>query len=179
VSFSPDGSLLAYVATTQGEGARQIYLRSMESGETRPIRGTEGTINPFFSPDGQWLGFYTFEGNAIMKIPVKGGVAQRVTGDVITWGTTWGAEHAIVFAPYLSVLQQATENGGKPEPLTHFEKGRPNTNGRTCCPAAKQCSSMPSPIVQCRRSQYSELRASVETCKAKRGSFPGTCRPGT
>ena len=54
MALSPDGTHLAYVAT-QG-GNQQLYLRAMDSLETKPIPGTEGAISPFFSPDGQWLG---------------------------------------------------------------------------------------------------------------------------
>jgi serine/threonine protein kinase len=56
VALSPDGTHLAYVAR-QG-GTQQIYLRAMDNLEARPISGTEGAVNPFFSPDGQWLGFF-------------------------------------------------------------------------------------------------------------------------
>ena len=47
VTISPDGTHLAYVAT-QG-GSQQIYLRAMDSLEARPIPGTEGATEPFFS----------------------------------------------------------------------------------------------------------------------------------
>ncbi len=56
VALSPDGTHLVYVAR-QG-GTQQIYLRAMDSLEARPISGTEGALNPFFSPDGQWVGFF-------------------------------------------------------------------------------------------------------------------------
>ena len=52
VALSPDGTQLAYVAT-QG-GTQQLYVRAMDSLDATPIPGTEGAVNPFFSPDGQW-----------------------------------------------------------------------------------------------------------------------------
>src|SRR3984957_6169877 len=55
VALSPDGLDLAYVAR-QG-GAQQLFLRSLDGFEAKPIPGTEDAVNPFFSPDGQWLGF--------------------------------------------------------------------------------------------------------------------------
>jgi serine/threonine protein kinase len=48
VALSPEGTQLAYVAR-QG-GTQQIYLRAMDSLEAKPIPGTEGASNPFFSP---------------------------------------------------------------------------------------------------------------------------------
>ena len=56
VALSPDGSHLAYVAS-QG-GTQQLYLRAMDSLDARPVPGTEGAVEPFFSPDGQELGFF-------------------------------------------------------------------------------------------------------------------------
>src|SRR5207302_3109522 len=71
VALSPDGSHLAYVAR-QG-GAQEIYLRAMDSLEARPISGTEEAVNPFFSPDGQWLGF--FASGKLKKVSVSGGAS--------------------------------------------------------------------------------------------------------
>src|SRR5260370_6144718 len=56
VALSPDGTHLAYVA--RQSGTQQLYLRAMDSLEARPMPGTEGAVNPFFSPDGQWLGLF-------------------------------------------------------------------------------------------------------------------------
>ena len=55
IAISPDGTRLAYAA---GQGAAsQLYVRAMDGLEARAIPGTEGARYPFFSPDGQWLGF--------------------------------------------------------------------------------------------------------------------------
>jgi serine/threonine protein kinase len=60
LALSADGSQLAYVAaTTTGQGAQQIYLRAMDGVDARPIPGTGRATHPFFSPDGQWLGFFS------------------------------------------------------------------------------------------------------------------------
>jgi len=121
LALSTDGSQLAYVATTSG-GAPQIYLRSMDSVESRPIPGTQGARNPFFSPDGQWLGF--FAGQTLKKVSLKGGVVETVT-DVSGFdsGAAWTSDHTIIFAPYSSVLQEVPDTGGAPRPLSRFEKG--------------------------------------------------------
>jgi Tol biopolymer transport system component/predicted Ser/Thr protein kinase len=122
VALSPDGTHLAYVAR-QG-GAQQLYLRAMDSLEARPIPGTEGAVNPFFSPDGQWLGF--FAGGTLKKVPVSGGAALTL-GDAATTtprGASWGSHGMIAFAPStVSVVQQVPDAGGAPQPLTRPEKG--------------------------------------------------------
>jgi eukaryotic-like serine/threonine-protein kinase len=121
LALSPDGSQLAYVAAPAAGGQQQIYLRAMDSSNARPMKGTEGAVAPFFSPDGRWMGF--FAGGKLKKISVRGGVAQILTDVVNPSGATWGSEHTIVVAPYSSVLQQVSDEGGAPQPLTRFEAG--------------------------------------------------------
>src|SRR5450759_2002411 len=58
IAISPDGKLLVYAAG-ESTAATQLYVRAMDGLEARPIpgTGTEGALNPWFSPDGQWVGF--------------------------------------------------------------------------------------------------------------------------
>jgi Tol biopolymer transport system component len=55
LALSPDGSLLAFVGTNNG--VNQIYLRRLEQLGALPLAGTNGGDSPFFSPDGEWLGY--------------------------------------------------------------------------------------------------------------------------
>ncbi|MDT8302276.1 MAG: protein kinase [Sedimentisphaerales bacterium] len=72
LALSPDGRCLAYVE--QGsDGRRKIYLRELDKFEARPLPGTEGAISPFFSPDGQWLGYVDHFQRKLKKVSVKGG----------------------------------------------------------------------------------------------------------
>src|SRR5579863_748335 len=120
MALSPDGTHLAYVARLGG--TQQIYLRAMDSLEATPIAGTEGAVNPFFSPDGQWVGF--FAGGALKKVSLNGGTAQTLAVASSPYGADWASQGMIAFAPTgVSALQQVSEAGGAPQPLTHFEKG--------------------------------------------------------
>jgi eukaryotic-like serine/threonine-protein kinase len=120
VALSPDGTQLAYVAR-QG-GTQQLYLRAMDSIETRPIPGTEGATEPFFSPDGQWAGF--FAGGKLKKILVSGGAAMTLGDAGNPRGASWGSQGMIVFSPTTNApLQQVPVAGGSSQPLTRFEKG--------------------------------------------------------
>jgi len=69
VAVSLDGSKLAYVATAAGRS--QLFLRSVDRDEPAPIAGTEDASDPFFSPDGQWVGF--FARGSLQKVRVDGG----------------------------------------------------------------------------------------------------------
>jgi Tol biopolymer transport system component len=120
VALSPDGIHLAYVAR-QGV-TQQLYLRAMDSMEARPLAGTEGATEPFFSPDGQWLGF--FAGQKLQKVSVNGGAALTLGDAPFPGGASWGSQGTIAFAPSVgSALQQVSETGGAAQPLTRLEKG--------------------------------------------------------
>jgi eukaryotic-like serine/threonine-protein kinase len=94
IALSPAGDRLAYV-TPRG-GTTRLMLRSMVTDSVVPLPGTEGAYHPFFSPDGEWIGF--FSGNLLRKVPTSGGAAvtliqvSRITG--ATWTT---ADEILVF----------------------------------------------------------------------------------
>jgi len=120
LALSPDGSRLVYVASAGG--VQQLYLRPMDSVETTPIAGTEGASSPFFSPDGQWLGF--FAGGKLQKVSVSGGTPVTVSGLSSLFGASWDKEGRIAFAPRGdSALQQVHQAGGVAQSLTRLEKG--------------------------------------------------------
>jgi hypothetical protein len=68
-AISPDGRTLVYVADAGDHTL--LYLRRLDSFETRPIPKTEGAFDPFFSPDGRWIGFFTED--KVKKILIEGG----------------------------------------------------------------------------------------------------------
>ena len=120
VTFSPDGSEFAYVATAAEAASPQIYLRSTDSTNARAIPGTEGATNPFFSPDGQWLGF--FANRKLKKVPVSGGAAQDLADAEIPLGASWSGQGMIAFSNFFAGFLQVPDVGGTPEPVTH-ERG--------------------------------------------------------
>jgi serine/threonine protein kinase/Tol biopolymer transport system component len=119
VALSSDGTHLVYVAR-QG-GTQQLYLRAMDSLEAKPIPGTEGAVNPFFSPDGQWIGFWAT--GKLQKALVSGGAPLALAGDTYPAGASWGSQGTIAFSPSTnSVLLQVPDAGGTPQPLTRWEE---------------------------------------------------------
>ena len=121
LAFSPDGETLAFVATSPGGGA-QIYLRPLNSLEARPLPGTEGASFPFFSPDGQWLGF--FAGGKLKKIQVSGGSAATFADAPTHRGAAWGPNDTIVFTPNSDTgLFSVPAAGGAVKELTKLSPG--------------------------------------------------------
>jgi Tol biopolymer transport system component len=134
LALSPDGTHLAYVAIQDGK--QQLYLRAMDSLDTRTVSGTEGATAPFFSPDGQWLGF--FAGNKLKKVPVSGGAVLTLGETTFPGGASWGGQGMIAFAPaWASVLQHVSDAGGTPRPLTRLEKGEFSHRWPEFLPGAK------------------------------------------
>ena len=120
-TFSPDGHSLAYVGIGN-DGLRRLYIRRLDDATTRSLPGTEGAEGPFFSPDGQWIGFWAPW--TIMKVPVSGsGLPQVVCRTIDFRGAVW-ARDTIVFAPaQVSPLFSVPDSGGEPEVFTTLLPG--------------------------------------------------------
>ena len=83
--------------------------------------GTEGASQPFFSPDGQWLGF--FADGQLKKVQVSGGPPLPIaeTGGMLG-GASWGSNDVIVFSSVGHPgLLQIPGAGGVPQPLTSLD----------------------------------------------------------
>jgi len=100
---SPDGSQLAFVARPHGGGAPRLYVRRLDQLTATPLAGTENAVGPFFSPDGQWLGF--FGGGTLKKIAVTGGTPVTLADVTNARGGSWAEDETIVFSP-------GTQRGG-------------------------------------------------------------------
>jgi len=116
LAVSPEGTRIAYV----GGDSRQLYLYSVETQETKALSGTAGAVGPFFSPDGEWIGFSTSE-RELKKIAVKNGTLVTLTKGVNPRGATWGADNNIVYAETYAPLHRVSASGGVPEILTPYE----------------------------------------------------------
>jgi eukaryotic-like serine/threonine-protein kinase len=118
VALSSDGTKLAYIGTH--EGLSQLYIRPFDASEPKAIAGTEGAFNPFFSPDGQWIGF--FAQGKMKKVPVGGGEALTLCDAGASGGASWGSDDTIIFSPSAQAgtigLWQVSASGGQPRILT-------------------------------------------------------------
>ena len=121
LALSPNGNMLVYTLTDAG--ASQLYLRSLDSYETQPIRGTTNGTAPFFSPDGQWIGFVA--DGKIKKVPTAGGTVE-VLGDAQGFrGACWGSDNRIYFSPmYSSGLMSVSAMGGDQRVFTSLDSVR-------------------------------------------------------
>ncbi|HVQ16924.1 MAG TPA: protein kinase [Vicinamibacterales bacterium] len=120
VALSPDGKTLVFSAIW---GSRQqLYLRAMDQLSAIPISGTSGGDSPFFSPDGQWVGFVA--SGELKKVPLGGGPAVTLCKATALFGASWGDDGTIVFATLRNGgLWRVPAAGGTPVALTTLQPG--------------------------------------------------------
>jgi len=99
------------------EGNTSLYLRSIDSFESTPILGTEGAESPFFSPDGQAVGFFA-EGK-MKKISIGGGAPTVIATAAAVRGGSWAVDGTIIFAPSITGgLFRVSADGGQVKALS-------------------------------------------------------------
>ncbi len=120
IALSPDGSHLAYLV--EGPQGTQLFLRPIDRLKALPIPHTNGARLPFFSPDGQWLGFIS--GNTIRKVSLHGGAAITIC-EITTSvpGASWGPNDVIVFATGRAIWR-VPASGGEPQIVVRADTAR-------------------------------------------------------
>jgi len=121
IALSPDGKNVAY--TVRRGDISQLYLRALNRLEPTLVPASEDAYNPFFSSDGQWVGF--FAQGKLKKAAVAGGVPQDIcaAGDGI--GASWGSDDMIYFTPlWTKGIWRVPARGGQTELVVAPESGK-------------------------------------------------------
>jgi len=125
LALSPDGTMLAFVG--ERDHADRLYLRRF--GQLQAVPLVSGSVSdPFFSPDGQWVGFFSIADRKLKKIRVAGGTPVTICDvDIFAArGASWGDDDSIVFNPWSgpwTSLLQVPAAGGKPKPISTLAEG--------------------------------------------------------
>jgi serine/threonine-protein kinase len=116
-AVSADGRVLVYAGLE--EGVSRLYVRAIDSYETRVLPGTEGAYGPFFSPNAAWVGF--FVGNQLMKVRTEGGTPLYLAEAPNSGGAAWGPDSRIVFGVGEGgALASVSDQGGEePRPFVN------------------------------------------------------------
>ena len=136
VRISPDGRTLAM--TLRGaDGTMRLALRPTSGLEAHEIPGASGADKPFFSPDGQWVGF--FQDGRIMKAPVNGSSAPVfVTDYAVAFGAGWGDQGEIAIAGVAGkALWRVPQAGGKPLLIIDFGMAGRHPTGPVALPGGR------------------------------------------
>ncbi|MBI3982502.1 MAG: protein kinase, partial [Gemmatimonadetes bacterium] len=120
IAISRDGQRIVYVGPAD-QGSR-LWLRTRDQLHATPLPGTEGAVNPFFSPDGSRVGFVTATSpRAVKVISLAGGPPTTLTDSLVDLGgASWGSDGYIYFDAHLEGdgFARVAETGGLPEPVT-------------------------------------------------------------
>jgi serine/threonine-protein kinase len=120
--ISPDGTRLVFPAKA-ADGSEQLAIRRLDQSRVTILAGTEGAADPFFSPDGQWIGF--FAGQKLKKIPLLGGgVVSLCDTTGLGRGASWGEDGAIIANLDNCHLFRVPASGGEPQII-----GKPEQHG--------------------------------------------------
>jgi Tol biopolymer transport system component len=113
LAISPNGKHLAYVCMHEKE--RHLCLRSLSDDTFQLLKGSNGAVLPFFSPDGNWVGFLTEK--KIKKIEISSGLLVEVCAAKNPYpGATWSDDGVIYFGNSEgSSFLKVDANGGEPE----------------------------------------------------------------
>jgi Tol biopolymer transport system component len=120
-ALSPDGRTVVFSGAQKNQ--RALYARPFDQPAATVIPGTDGAVAPFFSPDGQWIGFWS--PTEIRKVPLGGGPPVRIVAASQIFGASWGEDGNIVFARGTGGLIEVPAAGGSARELTtlNVERG--------------------------------------------------------
>jgi serine/threonine protein kinase/Tol biopolymer transport system component len=117
IAISPDGTMLAYVATDSASSEAFLWVRPIATLTALKLPGTRDAQYPFWSPDSRNIGF--FQNGKMMKIAAAGGPALTICDAGSGRLGSWNADNVIVFSPtFRETLMKVAAAGGVPETLT-------------------------------------------------------------
>ncbi len=120
-ALSPDGLRVVFVAS--GDGVTRLWLRPLATTMAQPLAGTDGALDPFWSPDGRSIGF--FANGQLKRIDLDGGGPKSLAAVTGARGGAWSSKGVIVFAPSQnSPLLRVPAGGGEAVPVTSLSEGQ-------------------------------------------------------
>jgi serine/threonine protein kinase len=113
LAVSPDGSQFVY-GTSEG-----LHLRSVDELDARLIAGTDkGSVEPFFSPDGQWIGYWSQSDQKLKKAAISGGAPVVICEtSPLVLGASWNSDNTIVYSDLFKGVMRISADGGTAEVL--------------------------------------------------------------
>jgi Tol biopolymer transport system component len=121
IAIAPDGTGLVFVAVA-ANGTSQLWMRRFDTADSTLLVGTDDGHNPFWSPDGRWIGFFTR--GKLMKVSRTGGEPQVLSDAGPNGRGTWNQDGTILFSGFGEGLQRVSENGGSVHPVTVLDDSR-------------------------------------------------------
>jgi eukaryotic-like serine/threonine-protein kinase len=115
LAIAPTGRRVAFIGSEGPDAA--LWVRELDQPSARRLPDTRGAFAPFFSPDGESIGFFTAaDGSVAMKIvSASGGVARTVVKDSVAsfGGADWSDDGRIYFTNSSRGLSRVDASGGR------------------------------------------------------------------
>ncbi len=123
LAVSPDGRYVAFTAKSLS-GDISLYVRALDSLESKRLPGTEDASYPFWSYDSKFVGFFAH--GKLKKIDITEGPPQTLGDAVAGRGGTWNQDGTILFAPNFTntPLMRISAEGGTATPATQLNADR-------------------------------------------------------
>jgi eukaryotic-like serine/threonine-protein kinase len=119
-TISPDGKNLVFSAAAPGYGGK-LWIRPLDSLTAKPLPGTDGAINPFWSPDSKWIAFNA--GSKLRKMSIDSGTVLDICEAANMRGGSWGTSDSILFVSGVGVpVSMVPASGGVPVAVTELDK---------------------------------------------------------
>lgn len=127
LAISPDGRNMVYLAGSQTytpvrSTSAMLYRRALDDLDPKVVPGSEGASDPFFSPDGEWIAYYS--SGKIKRVSIYGGAPQEICKGLNIRGGFWTADNKILFGMLNSPLQIVAADGGEPQPVTKLDASK-------------------------------------------------------
>src|SRR5205085_8672231 len=115
-AISPGGNRMVFLSRSS-DGKQALAVRLLGETKATLLAGTENATDPFFSPDGQWVGY--FAAGKLKKVSVTGGANVTLCDAPVGRGGSWSQDGTIVASPDITTgLIRVPEGGGTPQALT-------------------------------------------------------------
>jgi serine/threonine-protein kinase len=128
LAVSPDGETIVYCTNTGNDrrfagGNTRFAVRRTRSLELTRLSDSQGGVTPFFSPDGEFVGYYDYENERLMRLPANGGQAIVLCDSMSgSWGSHWGEDGAIYHADFADGLHRISVDDGTREVIARADR---------------------------------------------------------
>jgi predicted Ser/Thr protein kinase len=112
LALSPVGRSVAMVAN--GERGSMVWIQRLDSLTASILQGTEGATTVFWSPNGEFIGFWA--GGKLKKIPAEGGTPLPICDIYPVQSATWNRDGIIVATHALSASSTISVKSGTISP---------------------------------------------------------------
>ena len=119
LALSPNGDRLVFAVTRAGH--REFWIRHIASTKLDLLPGTQDASEPFWSADGQHVGF--FAASKLKRVSIDGALPVTVCDAPLeARGAAWNGEGTILFSDAYGGLSRVAATGGVPIRVTVPER---------------------------------------------------------